>query len=567
MFIKSFKGRILFPTVAILASLIALLGLFAWTRLSGIVRSAVDQKISADCNTLEFFFEASGRLTSTAALSMSGDPQVRAAIKRGGAGEILRVVGPSVELYHVNFITVVDGRGTVLARTHEPGRFGDSLLETRSVAEALGGRISTSFEGGEVAKVSVRTGAPVYDPDGSIVGAVSAGVRFDTQETIGTLKGLLMSHAAVFIGDTRIVTTLDVEEGEDMAAGSKLDPSIAKVVLGDGEAYYGVSDVRGIRHRTYYRPLRGPGGDVFAIFAIGLPMDDVAKDSRRAILYGAAIGAVGLAMAILALYYIVSAVCEPVVILSRDMGTLASGNLSIDMYIDREDEVGALGISLNQVVFVLRKLIRDINVMITEQRRGNTEYTLNTEEFHGDYKTLAINILELADLGLRDQLTGAPNRRSFGYRLELEWNRAAKDRRPIGVLIIDIDNFKGYNEAYGRQQGDAALQAVAGAIKLQAKRWVDMTARWGGEEFIVLLLDADAGGAMDVAEAIRAGVERTVVPCTAEGADRVTVSVGANVCVPSDAGSMAELVSGAESALYRAKTGGRNRSEICAPPP
>ena len=165
-------------------------------------------------------------------------------------------------------------------------------------------------------------------------------------------------------------------------------------------------------------------------------------------------------------------------------------------------------------------------------------------------------------LSMIDQLTNIPNRRSFDNRLNMEWNRAIREKTPISFLMMDVDKFKNYNDTYGHQQGDLVLQTVASVFARTLKRSGDFAARWGGEEFVVLLPNSEKDGAMLVAEQIRANVESEIIPIPDGGNTKVTISIGVNTLIPTGDSVLETFVSGADSALYTAKETGRNR--VCA---
>lgn len=179
-----------------------------------------------------------------------------------------------------------------------------------------------------------------------------------------------------------------------------------------------------------------------------------------------------------------------------------------------------------------------------------------------------VNQMRLIErLSMIDQLTDIPNRRNFDNRLQLEWNRAIREGAFIGLLMSDVDYFKNYNDTYGHQQGDAALRTVARIFKQSLKRATDFIARWGGEEFVVLLPSTDAAGCMEIGERIREKVEAAEISCEdGEPAGftpgtNVTCSFGVNVLKPCASDSPDSLLKGADKALYAAKEQGRNR--IC----
>ena len=279
----------------------------------------------------------------------------------------------------------------------------------------------------------------------------------------------------------------------------------------------------------------------------------------RIITEGLLFGFAWLFVSIVFLFFIVSKISEPIIKLTNDMQQIANGNLNIEINVNSNDEVGQLEESLKKIHSILRKQIQNIKVMIDEQKKGNIDYSLNAEEFSGDYRVLADVILELASFGMKDQLTGIPNRRSFDNRLELEWNRAIREKEPISFLMLDIDKFKNYNDTFGHQQGDVALKTVAQTIKNSLNRSFDMAARWGGEEFAVLLPNTGMNGALKVGERIRTSMEKTVVPCADPYGKMVTISIGVSSLIPSKDFLISGFIELADNGLYKAKEAGRNK--------
>lgn len=162
---------------------------------------------------------------------------------------------------------------------------------------------------------------------------------------------------------------------------------------------------------------------------------------------------------------------------------------------------------------------------------------------------------ETERLATTDGLTGLLNRRTFNTVLDRRFREADRYRRPLSLLLLDIDHFKKVNDTHGHPAGDAVLRGVA-RIAQRCARETDAVARYGGEELALILPETDADGARAVAERIRKAVEAAQHP-TEQGAVRVTVSIG----VATQGPSPEEMVEGADKALYRAKQGGRNRVE------
>ncbi len=172
----------------------------------------------------------------------------------------------------------------------------------------------------------------------------------------------------------------------------------------------------------------------------------------------------------------------------------------------------------------------------------------------------------LTALAAEDGLTGLFNRRSFDQRLNAEWRRLSRTEQCLSVLLCDIDYFKRYNDTYGHQAGDAALVTVAEVLRDTVKRPGDMTARYGGEEFVVLLPDTNVAGAWHVAEALLVGLAQRNLPHAASAVTaRVTLSIGIASGIPVPEDLPARLVNQADTALYEAKSAGRNRAVLYDP--
>jgi diguanylate cyclase (GGDEF)-like protein len=175
----------------------------------------------------------------------------------------------------------------------------------------------------------------------------------------------------------------------------------------------------------------------------------------------------------------------------------------------------------------------------------------------------AIVYERVENLAATDGLTGLFNRRYFEGALKRELARADRSRGSLALLLLDIDHFKSFNDTYGHAMGDLVLKKVATTLE-RCLRKADVLARFGGEEFVVLLPQVDAAGALDSAERIRAALETSGIH---PGGPRkaVTVSVGLAM-FPDHAESADDLLRIADEALYRAKDGGRNRVESAPSP-
>lgn len=165
----------------------------------------------------------------------------------------------------------------------------------------------------------------------------------------------------------------------------------------------------------------------------------------------------------------------------------------------------------------------------------------------------------LADLAQRDPLTGIANRRAFDAALAQAWERGRETGEPVGLLILDVDHFKWFNDTYGHLEGDHCLVRVAQALSALPLRPNDLVARLGGEEFAILLPGADAEGAATVGERARSAVADLMILHERSPHGVVTVSIGAAAAVPTSLGDAKALLAAADRAAYAAKAGGRDR--------
>jgi diguanylate cyclase (GGDEF)-like protein len=165
---------------------------------------------------------------------------------------------------------------------------------------------------------------------------------------------------------------------------------------------------------------------------------------------------------------------------------------------------------------------------------------------------------KLEELATTDALTGLKNRRKFDAVIDDEWRRAARQKTPLALLMIDADHFKSYNDTFGHQAGDQMLVGIAICITDSVRRAGDCASRYGGEEFAVLLPGLSALEALRVAETIRLKVQ--------QWSDDTTVSIGIASLTPAAAMESSVLVNAADKALYAAKANGRNRSVLASMP-
>ena len=272
--------------------------------------------------------------------------------------------------------------------------------------------------------------------------------------------------------------------------------------------------------------------------------------------------ALGFALVLAGLVYLLiwfglsHMVIAPLRRLSRAARRLREGDLTARVSMERGDELGQLGAAFDDMAERLQAHTANLEHKVAERSARIRQQNQELERVNAD---LAGINTQLERLATTDALTGLHNRRYLQQALDFELARGQRAEHPFCLLMMDIDHFKRVNDSYGHAVGDKVLIQVAQILQ-ENLRNIDLRARWGGEEFVALLLDSQRDAGLQVAEKIRAVLERTEIHADLDEPVRVTISIGV-ASSPADGVEDRKLFAHADAALYRAKEGGRNRVE------
>ena len=248
-------------------------------------------------------------------------------------------------------------------------------------------------------------------------------------------------------------------------------------------------------------------------------------------------------------------VVKPIVELSEASRDIQKGNLDrrVTVRSGKKDEMEHLKQGFNRMAEELQEYTKGLEAKVEERTRKLAETN----------KDLLRAQKQLQELAITDGLTGAFNHRHLKHTLTFEMQRQKRKTHPLCYLMIDVDDFKLYNDTHGHPAGDEALRIITRLFK-DHLREIDFVARYGGEEFAILLLDTQKEEGIPVAEKLCRIVETCSIPLEeSQPGGRLTISVGL-ACFPVDANDMNSLIRIADAALYRAKQKGKNRIEYTA---
>ncbi|MBF0129379.1 MAG: GGDEF domain-containing protein [Alphaproteobacteria bacterium] len=216
--------------------------------------------------------------------------------------------------------------------------------------------------------------------------------------------------------------------------------------------------------------------------------------------------------------------------------------------------------TIGHSVGALASKVLEQQAQLADQRINQTLLTELVDQFVESERKLAKAHATVLALSRTDGLTGIANRRWFDESLDQELARAMRSKTRVGLLLMDIDCFKLFNDNYGHSAGDDCLRAVAQAVQSIVKRPPDLAARYGGEELVCILPNTDGRGVEIVGNAILDAIRGLAIPhAFSKAIDIVTLSIGGVSLIPSEETTPKQVIEAADSQLYVSKESGRNR--------
>lgn len=407
----SIRNQILLPIVLVALLLVGSALGVSIKQFSGYVNESVLEDTTSGLKGLAAEIESLKQDALSKSMMAANYPGLAAAVSANDTNAVLALMSPVAKDAKVDFLTVTNANGIVVARVHDPAKRGDSLANQANISGALKGTGAAFVEPGTEIKVSARAGVPIKNAAGSVVGVVSLGYKLDQMETVDRAKKLFGSDFTVFLGDVRISTT--IEQDGKRVVGTKLDPAIAKTVLSDGKAFDGRATILNQPYITAYMPLVGPDNKTIGVLFAGRSVKEAeAVISRTQMIIGG-VGVALLIISLIAMFFVVRRITVPLGIAVNDLAELGAGNFTASVppkLMQRKDEIGKLAIAINNLTQSMRGLLKQISQSAEHVAASSEELTASAQQSAEAATNVAESIQQVA-MGSEQQV-GAVNETS-----------------------------------------------------------------------------------------------------------------------------------------------------------
>ena len=400
MKILHMRWKILIPTICILVVLAVTTTIIASVAFDDYTGILFKERIEVAANGLKSYISDCEYNTWIAAVNVTSERDVVNAISERDTGEITRLLTALIRVLHVDFFVVTDESGHVLARTFQPNTIGDSIMHQENIRQALNGRVYTCMEEDSIVKVSMCTGVPVYNGDGNIIGAISAGIRFDTNDSLDRLKEHYGCEFSVIYDGARLATTIEMN-GKRILGTPPAGHMIEQINQTQREVY-GNSDIFGENFSLFNLPLLDETGNIFAILEAACSNTPLVKERQSMMANVTLINLLGLAIAVFVMSLITSKIVRPVNRVTRLVSEVTAGNMAVDLDIDKaktpKDEIGLLTLDIYSFIDVIQMMLTDLSCLTADLNKfGNIEYYVDTSKYSGSYKDIIDGIKLLSD--------------------------------------------------------------------------------------------------------------------------------------------------------------------------
>jgi sensor histidine kinase regulating citrate/malate metabolism len=441
------KAKILAPAIVI--TLVVAIAIMVTNLLlfSGFVDTSTVDRVNAAALVVNHNLESLKAEARAVSLSMARHPDIIGALQAQDRAGLLAHARALQDVNGVEFCTVTGPDGAVIVRTHELESHGDSVLAQVNIQSAVYGEPITVIEEGSEVRLSVRSGAPVLDSGGAVVGVVSVGFRLDTDTFVDKIKGLMGCETTIVLGSERIATTV-VDENGARITGTYADAGIVETVLG-GSNYSGRVDIDGNIAVCKYSPIEGPDGRPIGMFFVGQYLEEELRTISAFVQGGSVILILMLAVSTVTILLIVGRIVKPIRAMTAAATALAAGDSELLIELDTKDETRTLADAFNRMLENTRlqvQLVESIaagDMSITlEPRSEKDQMNRALEKLNATIKAQAAEIR-----GEHERVKLLMDATPLASRL---WNRDYKliECNEAAVKLFGLESKREYIERY-----------------------------------------------------------------------------------------------------------------------
>ena len=378
-------------TVAITVTITSLIALFLSN--NTIHQIAVNESLS-NIKVLqsEIEFKKENLITSAKAIALDSD--IVGAVTMRDSAKIIAEIGKKAEALKLDAITVTDGKGVVLGRSHDPNKKGDDVSSQQNIKNALSGKDASEIESGTVIKYAVKAGVPICDKLGKIIGCISVGYQLDNPEFVDNLKAMMGDEFTIFQGDVRINTTL-IDNGQ-RAVETKLDSKIADIVINQKKDYKGTVELFGKNYIAVYSPiLSEDGSKVTGILYSG---NDLTQSEQTFLFQLTLLVSTALIAIFISIFFVTRVlkrrVKTPLEKVVNAAKAIETGKIDEAVHqelasIHSKDEIGSLARSMEGAVNSVQQIADDTSVLAKAITNKDLTISIDSERHNGIYKTIA----------------------------------------------------------------------------------------------------------------------------------------------------------------------------------
>jgi methyl-accepting chemotaxis protein len=361
--------------------------------ISGYVDESSAENAQAGLTNLQININEKLETAKHDAMLLAASADVIGGVKTGDFNALQKSLDDFNSQLNLDTITVTDNKGDVIIRQHQPEKRGDNISSQSNIAQALAGNTRADIESGQLVKLSARSGAPIVNENGQVIGAVVVGYAFENQKLVDDLKVIHGMEFTIFQGNERLATTV-MQDGKRLT-GTELDPKVAAIVLTGGQNYNGRTSILGMPYFAAYAPLKDMQGNIIGVLFSGQPAQSgqAAKDQTllHVLIFGPALLAILLALLFL---FVRRGIRRPLEAITAAAQKLATGDTQVDVSIKGRDEIAQMAKAFSAVAGSIEDLAKDIHQVNETVESGRFDARGNEEKYNGAYRAIASGLNE-----------------------------------------------------------------------------------------------------------------------------------------------------------------------------